>query len=83
MLKMGLAVLSLSFLAACAQDRDTRNVGTLLDPLCMPDGSPVYSQYSNTEGNFETAVASKENCPWYKGEKSEAMAGESTETETE
>ncbi|MEM7170245.1 MAG: hypothetical protein AAF530_08735 [Pseudomonadota bacterium] len=71
MFKLGLAILSLSLLAACADDRESRDVGTLLDPLCMPDGSPIYSQYSNTEGNFDTSVASKENCPWYDGDKAE------------
>ena len=74
MLKMGFAILSLGLLAACASDRDSRNVGTLLDPLCMPDGSPIYSQYSNTDGSYDTSVASKENCPWYEGEKSDAEA---------
>ena len=59
------SLLVFGLLAACAQDqRDSRSVGNVFDPLCMPDGSPVYTQYSDTEGEFDTTLASRENCPW-------------------
>jgi len=41
-----------------------------MDPLCAPDGSVVFGQYSNTQGSFETAEASRENCPWNKKDES-------------
>lgn len=65
-----LAILAASlFLSACAQPMDEaqgrpRQVGTILDPFCMPDGSVVQLQYPNSEGSFEGAKASRENCPW-------------------
>ncbi len=57
-----LAILAVSvILGACA---DSRQVGSVLDPLCMPDGSVVRAQYANDEGSFDGVVASRENCPW-------------------
>ncbi len=43
-----------------------RQVGTILDPFCAPDGSVVRVQYPNSQGNFVGAKASRENCPWNK-----------------
>ena len=68
-----LAILAASlFLSACAQPMDgagdarggSRQVGTILDPYCMPDGSVVRVQYPNSQGSFEGAKASRDNCPW-------------------
>ncbi len=62
------------FLGACAlfatteETVDTagapRVVGTIMDPYCLPDGSIVRFLYPNSEGSFEGAKASRENCPW-------------------
>ncbi len=62
------------FLGACAQPMDEggdtmggpRQVGSVLDPFCAPDGSVVRLQYPNNQGSFEGAMASRENCPWNK-----------------
>ena len=65
-----LAILAASlFLSACAQPMDEaqgepRRIGTLLNPFCMPDGSVVLIQFPNSQGSFEGAKASRENCPW-------------------
>ena len=68
-----LAILAVSlFLGACAQAMDegggsmsgARQVGSVLDPFCGPDGSVVTVQYPNAQGNFDGAMASRENCPW-------------------
>lgn len=65
------AILAVSFfLGACAQTMGEgggpRQVGTILDPFCSPDGSVVTLQYPNAQGSFEGAMASRENCPWNK-----------------
>ena len=38
---------------------------SFIDPPCMPDGSPVWVQYPNSEGSFEGAMADLGKCPWY------------------
>ena len=58
---IGLAVA----LSACADSR-TEPQGTFLDPVCMPDGSPVNNQLANPDGTFGNPRANHENCPWYK-----------------
>ena len=47
-------------LSGCAEGR---RVGTILDPYCAPDGSVVMYQFPNSQGNFEGARASRDNCP--------------------
>ena len=65
-----LAVLAVSlFLGACAETMGEggggpRQVGSVLDPFCAPDGSVVTLQFPNTQGSFDGAMASHENCPW-------------------
>lgn len=68
-----LAILAVSlFLGACAMPMDesgdmrsgARQVGSVLDPFCGPDGSVVTVQYPNAQGSFDGALASRENCPW-------------------
>jgi hypothetical protein len=70
-----LAILAASlFVSACAavaapdETMDTDGaphlVGTLLDPVCAPDGSVVRLQFPNDQGSFDGAMASRENCPW-------------------
>ncbi len=58
--------LALAALAGCAQDRDSRYVPGVFDPICAPDGSVVYVQYSSSTGSYDGAKASRENCPWNK-----------------
>lgn len=41
--------------------------GSMLDPLCMPDGSVVYYEYANRAGQYDEVTANKANCPWNKG----------------
>jgi hypothetical protein len=38
--------------------------GSFADPLCMPDGSVVYYEYANKNGQYDEVTASKANCPW-------------------
>lgn len=38
--------------------------GSVLDPLCMPDGSVVYYEYANRAGQYDEVTANKANCPW-------------------
>jgi len=57
-------------LSACVEGRESRKAAGYMDPLCAPDGSVVFGQYSNTQGSFETAEASRENCPWNKKDES-------------
>lgn len=54
--RAAIIVFAMSILAGCAQGRFVG--GT----QCMPDGSPVFWQYKNTQGSYEGAKASKENC---------------------
>jgi len=53
-------------LAACGSGR-TEPGGSLLDPLCMPDGSVVFYEYANKAGQYDEVTASKANCAWNKG----------------
>ncbi len=39
-------------------------VGSVSDPFCMPDGTVVLYQIANSQGSYEGAQASRENCPW-------------------
>ena len=47
-------------LSGCAEGR---RVGTIFEPVCAEDGSVVMYQFPNSEGSYEGAKASKENCP--------------------
>ena len=51
-------------LSACAERPEPG--GSFLDPLCMPDGSVVFWEYSRKDGTYDTSTAKVENCPWYK-----------------
>jgi hypothetical protein len=57
-------------LAACSGGEKTMGRaepgGSVLDPLCMPDGSVVYYEYANRAGQYDEVTASKANCPWNK-----------------
>ncbi len=66
-MRIGLVVLALSsaLLAACSgQSRSAP--GSVLNPVCAPDGSVVYRQYANSEGEYDGVKASTANCPWNK-----------------
>ncbi len=67
-MKLGFVVAALAavVLAGCASSGETRQAGTFLNPWCAPDGSVVYTQYSNSKGEFDGLKASPENCPGYK-----------------
>jgi hypothetical protein len=39
----------------------------MFDPLCMPDGSVVFYEYPNQQGQYDEVTANKANCPWNKG----------------
>ena len=58
-----LFVLAAMTLVACGGGRSEPQ-GSVLDPVCMPDGSVVYRQYPNTSGQYDATQASKANCPW-------------------
>lgn len=59
-------------LAGCGMGGGERQVGraepggSFMDPLCMPDGSVVYYEYANKNGQYDEVTASKANCPWNK-----------------
>ena len=64
-----LAILAVSlFLGACTESMGEgagpRQIGSVLDPFCAPDGSVVRLQFPNAQGSFDGAMASRENCPW-------------------
>lgn len=56
MIRLTIAALVLAGLAGCAEGRF---IGEM---QCMPDGSPVIYQYKNTQGTYDGAKASRENC---------------------
>lgn len=60
------AALAALFLTACGGG-ESRAVGSFLDPYCAPDGSVVFRQYANSQGEYDGGMASRENCTWYKG----------------
>ena len=39
--------------------------GSILNPVCAPDGSVVRIEYANSEGNYNGIKADKENCLWH------------------
>ena len=53
-------------LVGCTEGRDNRYVDGIFNPVCAEDGSVVYVQYSNSQGSYENAKASRENCAWAK-----------------
>ncbi len=50
-------------LGGCAAEGG-RGVGSMLDPVCTPDGAVVIYQIPNSQGSYEGVQASRENCPW-------------------
>jgi hypothetical protein len=58
---LGVALLGL---AACA-DRNQPG-GSVFDPVCMPDGSVVLSEYKRADGSYDETTAKRENCIWYR-----------------
>ena len=67
-MKLILAMAATLLVSACAVGANSRDLPSVFDPYCMPDGSPVFVQHANMAGSYEGALASKENCPWYKAE---------------
>ncbi len=51
-------------LYGCGGEGEGRPVGSVLDPVCAPDGSVVTYQFPNDQGSYEGVQASRENCPW-------------------
>ena len=64
-LRLALPLATILVAAACATPPYERVAGTLLDPLCMPDGSALIVQYSNTKGSFVGTKGRRDNCAWY------------------
>jgi hypothetical protein len=66
-MRIGLIVMALGsvLLSACAGG-DSRSAGSFFNPVCAPDGSIVYRQYANAEGDYEGVKASAANCSWNK-----------------
>ena len=62
---LALPLAALMFTAACTTSPRERLAGTLLDPYCMPDGSPLLVQYANTQGSFTGTKGRRENCLWF------------------
>ena len=56
MIRIAMVALVLAVVGGCADGR------MLYGQQCMPDGSPVFWQYKNTQGNYDGAKASRENC---------------------
>ncbi len=46
--------------------RQMRQVSSVWDPYCTPDGAVVLFQIANSGGNFDGAESSRENCPWFR-----------------
>jgi len=59
---MGLVGVAALALVGCAGQSDTGEVRFIGFNKCAPDGSAVWYQKVNAQGNFEGAVASEENC---------------------
>jgi hypothetical protein len=51
--------------AACAEVREVRLVGSYDDPLCAPDGSVVLGVLPNSAGNYQPVMSNTANCPWH------------------
>ena len=64
-LRLALPFATILVAAACATPPYERVAGTLLDPFCMPDGSALILQHSNTKGSFAGTRGRRENCAWY------------------
>lgn len=55
-------------LSACGgpNREEPQSQGSVLNPVCMPDGSVVLNQMANADGTFGDPRASFDNCPWNK-----------------
>lgn len=66
---LALALGLLLGVAGCSGNKmesEPESGGSIMDPVCMPDGSVSYNLVANQEGTFGKPLASKENCPWNK-----------------
>jgi len=62
---LGMLLGTTLLLSACG-GRDEPG-GSFFDPLCMPDGSVVYRQIPDDNGQYGDAYkGSRDNCPWNK-----------------
>lgn len=64
---LALALGSAIALAGCAGGKtepEPESSGSIMDPVCMPDGSVSYNVVANDQGTFGKPLASRENCPW-------------------
>ncbi len=57
---LGTVLLAGVVLSGCSEGR---RVGSIMEPYCAPDGSVVMYQKPNTQGSYDSAQASPENCP--------------------
>ncbi len=60
------AIAAALLLVTACQDGRFEPGGSLMDPLCMPDGSVVFYEYADKAGKYDEVRANKQNCPWYK-----------------
>ena len=61
------AALVLALTACSGPSRnEPASAGSLLNPVCMPDGSVVMNQMANPDGTFGDPRASYDNCSWNK-----------------
>ena len=68
MSKWLLAAAACALLSACGgEGRDSRWLGDIADPYCMPDGSTVMVQYSNSTGGFEPSQGEQGKLPLVQG----------------
>lgn len=47
-------------------ERQMRQVSSVWDPHCTADGAVVLFQIANSQGSFDGAESSRENCPWFR-----------------
>ena len=66
MVRVLIMLLLVGVLAGCSSARDSRYLGMIFDPVCAPDGSVVYVQYSDSKNEFNKLRANHENCAWSK-----------------
>ena len=68
MLRLTIALgFALIVAVGCApQGKESRRVGSIFNPYCMPDGSVVRIQYSNSGGSYEGTRGDPKHCSWNK-----------------
>lgn len=76
LLRLALPLAAILSAAACTTPPYERMAGTLLDPFCMPDGSTLLVQFSNSKGSFAGTKGRRENCAWHQTDDIETARAE-------